>query len=83
MAGPDERDKAKAAGFFMARADEAIHAAERARSEDQAAALYKEAETWLYIASRCLNPQVARRPDTLTSPPRRAAAEPRSFGAEE
>lgn len=84
MPGRDHKqERAKAAGFFVARASEAMEAAETARSEEQAAALFKEAETWLYMASHCLSPSKAQRPETLGAPFRRAAGERRSFGREE
>lgn len=70
----------EAAGFFMQRAQEAIAAAETARSEDATAAYYKEAETWLYIAGQCLNPsRETPRPETLSLGPRRPLTERRSF----
>lgn len=82
MANPARKraDHVEAAGFFMKRAQDAIAAAERARSEDASAAYYKEAETWLYIASQCLNPsREAPRPETLSLSPRRPVGERRSF----
>ena len=83
MARPRDRDeKIKAASFFMARAHDAIVAAERARSEDAHVAFYKEAETWLYMASQCLNPAVVERPRTLAPPPPRVGRERRSFSDE-
>ncbi len=69
----------EAASFFMTRAQEAIAAAERARSEDSCAAFYKEAETWLYMARRCLDPQrKGPRPETFSLAPR-PLGERRSF----
>jgi hypothetical protein len=75
----DRQDKVEAASFFLARAHEAIEAAEAARSQASAEALYKEAETWLYMASRCLNPKVAQRPSRLETPAHRPLEERRSF----
>jgi hypothetical protein len=73
-------DHVEAAGFFMSRAQEAIDAAEAARNEEACAAFYKEAETWLYMASRCLNPEgEAPRPVTLATAPARVRGERRSF----
>jgi len=75
--------KMQAASFFLARAQEAMAAAERASTEEAGAAFSKEAETWLYMASRCLNPQAAPRPESLAPPPPRVGRERRSFGAED
>lgn len=73
----------KAATFFLERAGEAIEAADDARSEDSSAAFFKEAETWLYMAGQCLNPDGGMaRPDSLAPAPR-VARERRSFGGEE
>lgn len=70
----------EAASFFMTRAQEAINAAESARSEDASAAYYKEAETWLYMAGKCLNPEAqAPPPETFSLAPRRVHGERRSF----
>lgn len=70
----------EAASFFMTRAQEAISAAENARSEDACAAFYKEAETWLYMAGRCLNPEgQASRPETFSLETLRVRGERRSF----
>ncbi|MCR5874087.1 hypothetical protein LRS10_07865 [Phenylobacterium sp. J426] len=64
----------------MSRAQEAIDAAEAARNEEASAAFYKEAETWLYMASRCLNPEgETARPMTLDVAPPRVRGERRSF----
>jgi hypothetical protein len=79
----DKGERMRAAGFFMTRAQEAMDAAERARSHDAAEALYKEAETWIYMASHCLKPDAARPPQPLSAPPPRAAPERRSFAREE
>jgi hypothetical protein len=80
----DQDDKVEAASCFLARAHEAIEAADAARSEAAAEALYKEAETWLFMASRCLNPAAAaRRPQTLPERARRAPEERRSFQPED
>jgi len=70
----------EAASFFMNRAQEAISAAETARSEDACAAFYKEAETWLYMAGKCLNPEgQAAPPETFSLGLQRVRGERRSF----
>lgn len=75
--------KMQAASFFMERANEAIEAADNARSDDASTAFFKEAETWLYMASQCLNPEGAfARPEILPPTPR-VARERRSFGRED
>jgi hypothetical protein len=74
-----DKDKARAASYFMARAEEAVAAADDARSEDAMAALYKEAETWLYMASQCLNPDATRPPSPGLGLVRRVGGERRSF----
>lgn len=79
----DREQKARAASFFLARAQEAMTAADQARTEEAGAAFCKEAETWLYMASQCLNPAAAAaRPEVLDAPPRRVGREPRSFGGD-
>lgn len=83
MAGLRDKPQMEAAGFFMTRAQEAMDAAEKARTSEAAEALYKEAETWMYMASRCLNPDGARRPQPLSAPIRRAPSERRSFGRDD
>jgi len=75
-------EQLRAAGWFMQRAQEAIEAAEEAPTEDAAAALYKEAETWLYMAGKSLNPQTPR-PAPLAAPALRVGRERRSFQAED
>jgi hypothetical protein len=75
-------DELKAAAFFMQRAREAMEAAERAASDDAGAAYYQEAETWIYMAARSLNPATPR-PAPRAPPPARVARERRSFGSEE
>ncbi|MGA0606145.1 hypothetical protein ACO2Q0_09105 [Phenylobacterium sp. VNQ135] len=73
-------DHVEAASFFMTRAQDAISAAEGARSEDACAAFYKEAETWLYMAGRCLNPEAqSPRPETFSLGTARVRGERRSF----
>lgn len=72
-------DQAQAATYFLKRAQEAVRAADGARSEDAGAALYKEAETWLYMAARCLGRTDAPAPQTLAAPVQRVKGEPRSF----
>jgi hypothetical protein len=79
MAGGAKRDMAGAASYFVRRAQAAVEAADHARSEDAQAAFYKEAETWLYMANHCLDPDRAERPQGLPPPLRRAAGERRSF----
>ena len=80
---PRDQDKAKAASYFMARAEEAVRAADDARSEEAMAALYKEAETWLYMASQCLNPDPTRTAPRSFRASSRVAGERRSFSREE
>ena len=75
----DRDEQIRAATFFMKRASEAIGQADRARTEDASAAFYKEAETWLYMAGQCLNPERAAKPASLGPAPRRVGREPRSF----
>jgi hypothetical protein len=72
-------DQLRAAGFFMKRAQEAMEAAEGAGSEEAGLALYKEAETWLYMAGKSLNPETPM-PKPLPPPPVRVGRERRSFG---
>lgn len=73
----------KAASFFMQRANEAIEAADAARSEEASGAFYKEAETWLYMASQCLSPDGGfQKPETLRPAPR-VSRERRSFGRDD
>jgi hypothetical protein len=75
--------KMQAASFFMERANAAIEAADRAGSEDAAAAFFKEAETWLYMASHCLNPESTfSRPEPMAPMPK-VARERRSFGGDD
>ena len=71
----------EAARFFIARAQEAIESAEAARTDEAHAAFYKEAETWLYMANKCLRPDAAA-PPSSPPPPRRVAGEQRSFRGE-
>jgi hypothetical protein len=73
----------QAASFFLERASEAIDAADHARSEDAASAFFKEAETWLFMASQCLSleSEVAR-PQTM-APAARVAREARSFSRDD
>ncbi|WP_334161944.1 hypothetical protein [Phenylobacterium sp.] len=75
-------EQIRAAGWFMQRAQEAIEAAEDAPSDDAAAAHYKEAETWLYMAGRSLNPATPR-PPPLAPPAVRVGRERRSFASED
>jgi hypothetical protein len=83
MSDRTRQDKVKAASYFMQRANDAIEAAEAARSDEASAAFYKEAETWLYMAGQCLNPESGiARPDTLQPAPR-IAGERRSFGRDD
>lgn len=83
MSDRTRQDKMKAASYFMDRANAAIDAAENARSEEACAALYKEAETWLFMAGQCLNPESGfARPETLRPAPR-VAGERRSFGKDD
>lgn len=77
-----KEEQLRAAGWFMKRAQEAIEAAEQAPSEDAAAALYKEAETWLYMAGKSLNPATPP-PAPLPPPAPRVGRERRSFGPED
>lgn len=72
-------DQVSAATFFLKRAQEAIAAADDARSLDAGAALYKEAETWLYMASQCLGRKNTPPPMPLEPPRPRVARERRSF----
>lgn len=76
-------EQIEAAGWFMQRAREAIDAAEDAGSEDASLAFYKEAETWLYMAAKSLNPDTARKPPPLSPPDLRVKRERRSFLNEE
>jgi hypothetical protein len=77
-------EKAGAAVYFLKRAQAAVEAADTARTEDAAAAFYKEAETWLYMARQCLNPDGGLpAPGALPAPSRRAAGERRSFRPED
>jgi hypothetical protein len=78
-----DKDKAQAASYFMARAEEAVAAADEARSEDAMAALYREAETWLYMASKCLNPDAKRPPPLGFDSAPRVRREPRSFSRDD
>jgi hypothetical protein len=66
------------ANLFLGRAQEAIDAADTARSDEACAALFKEAETWLFIASACLGGDTPR-PEALARPAPRVGREPRSF----
>lgn len=75
--------KMQAASFFMERANEAIEAADSASSEDACAAFFKEAETWLYMANQCLNPESGATPPATLPPAPRVARERRSFGRDE
>lgn len=72
-------EQAGAAAFFLKQAQAAIEAADTARSEDAISALYKEAETWLYMASKCLGQVNTPPPARLGRPARRVVGEPRSF----
>ncbi len=81
-AGSNRSEKVKAASFFMARAQEAMSAADAARTDEASAAFVKEAETWLYMASQCLSPEAATPPEAML-PLRRVERERRSFGAED
>lgn len=63
----DREEQLRAAAFFMKRANEAMGHADHARSDEASAAFYKEAETWLYMASQCLNPAAAAKPPSLPS----------------
>lgn len=75
----DEKDDTvEAARYFITRAQEAIEAAEAARTDEAHAAFYREAETWLYMANKCLRPDAAA-PPPAPPPPRRVAPERRSF----
>jgi hypothetical protein len=71
------------ASFFLERASEAVDAADHARSEDASNAFFKEAETWLYMASQCLSPEseIVRPPSM--SPASRVARESRSFSRDD
>jgi hypothetical protein len=80
---PRDKDKARAASYFMARAEEAVAAADEARSEDAMAALYKEAETWLYMASQCLNPDAIAPPSRGLNLTHRVGGERRSFSRDD
>jgi hypothetical protein len=71
-------EQLRAAAFFMQRAQEAMDAAEEAPSEDAVQAFYKEAEAWLYMAGRSLNPDTPG-PPPMRPPPAGAPREPRSF----
>lgn len=82
MDGGEKRDMAGAASYFLRRAQGALEQADHARSDEAQAAFYKEAETWLYMANHCLNPQGAERPQSLSPPLRRAPRERRSFEGE-
>ena len=77
-ASPEKDETVEAARYFIARAQEAIEAAEAARTDEAHAAYYKEAETWLYMANKCLRPD-AEAPPSAAPPPRRVAPERRSF----
>lgn len=79
---PDNQ-KARAASYFMARAEEAIAAADSARSDEAMAALYREAEAWLYMAGKCLNPEAARPPPADVQLAPRAQRERRSFSRDD
>jgi hypothetical protein len=81
MDGGEKRDVAGAASFFLGRAQAALEAADHARTDEAQAAFYKEVETWLFMANRCLNPQGADRPESLRAP-HRAPRERRSFREE-
>jgi hypothetical protein len=70
-----------AANFFLRRAQEAMEGADVARNPDAAAARLKEAETWLYMASRCLGRPDTPLPAALAPPAPRVGREPRSFGS--
>lgn len=83
MSERTRQDKMKAASYFMDRANDAIEAAENARSEQACAALYREAETWLFMAGQCLNPEKAFPKPEAFQPMPRVAAERRSFGKED
>ena len=80
---PSKKDQqVRAAAFFMERAQQAMDAAEQAGSEEAGQALYKEAETWLYMAGKSLNPDTPP-PKPMAPPPARIARERRSFGSED
>jgi hypothetical protein len=72
-------ESASAATFFLRQAQAAIEAADTARTEDAIGALYKEAETWLYMASKCLGRDNTPLPNRLGAPHQRVTGEPRSF----
>ena len=76
-------DQIQAAGWFMQQAKAAMEAAEQAASEDASLAFYKEAETWLYMAAKSLNPNSAARPAPLSAPELRVRGERRSFSHED
>ena len=78
-ASREKDDTVEAARYFITRAQEAIEAAEAARTDEAHAAFYREAETWLYMANRCLRPDIEA-PPRAPPPPRRVAPERRSFG---
>jgi hypothetical protein len=80
---PREQRKAQAASYFIARAEEAVRSADTARSEDAMAALYKEAETWLYMAGQCLNPDRQGSAPPVLRAPSGAPREPRSFSRDD
>lgn len=75
--------KMQAASFFLERASEAIEAADHARTEDASGAYYKEAETWLFMASQCLSPEGELAPPPKMEPPSRVAKESRSFSRDD
>ncbi|WP_374470887.1 hypothetical protein [Phenylobacterium sp.] len=75
-------EQLRAAAYFMERAQAAIDAAEQAPSEDAGQAFYKEAETWLYMAGKSLNPATPP-PKPMNLPPMRAPRERRSFGSDD
>lgn len=76
-------EQIEAAGWFMQRAKAAMDAAEEAGSEDASLAFYKEAETWLYMAAKSLNPNTTARPSPLPAPEARVKRERRSFSGED
>ena len=83
MGRDGRKKKAQAASYFMARAEEAVTAADYARTEEAMAALYREAETWLYMASQCLHPDGARPPPQVFTLPHRVRGERRSFSRDD
>jgi hypothetical protein len=74
-----KEDDVSAATFFLRRAQEAMEGADAARSPDAAAAHFKAAETWLYLASKCLGREDTPLPSALARPAPRIGGEPRSF----